>query len=85
MDNAALTQFFSDHYESFTSGIWRPIIWFVVMMFLTGYIVISGVKNGIEKYAKILMPIFLVLLLILVIQINHTGRGQGGPGISVQT
>ena len=25
MDNAALTQFFSNHYESFTSGIWRPI------------------------------------------------------------
>ena len=66
MDNAALTQFFSDHYESFTSGIWRPIIWFVVMMCLTGYIVISGVKNGIEKFAKILMPIFFVLLLILV-------------------
>ena len=38
------------------------------MMFFTGYIVISGVKNGIEKYAKILMPILLVLLLILVIR-----------------
>ncbi|MDX2429282.1 MAG: sodium-dependent transporter [Bacteroides sp.] len=66
MDNAALTQFFSNHYESFTSGIWRPIIWFFVMLLLTGYIVLSGVKNGIEKVAKILMPIFLVLLLILV-------------------
>lgn len=66
MDNAALTQFFSNHYDSFVSGVWRPVIWFVVMMLLTGYIVMAGVKNGIEKFAKILMPIFLVLLLILV-------------------
>ncbi|MEN8230244.1 MAG: sodium-dependent transporter [Bacteroidota bacterium] len=78
MDNAALTQFFSDHYESFTSGLWRPIIWFVVMMFLTGYIVISGVKNGIEKYAKILMPLFLVLLLILVVRSVSLEGGREG-------
>ena len=63
MDNAALT------------GVWRPIIWFVVMMLFTGYIVISGVKNGIEKVAKILMPIFLVILLILVIKSVTLGGG----------
>ncbi|MCK4879347.1 MAG: sodium-dependent transporter [Bacteroidales bacterium] len=78
MDNAALTQFFSNHYESFTSDIWRPIIWFVVMMLLTGYIVISGVKNGIEKWAKILMPIFLVLLLILVVRSVTLEGGREG-------
>jgi len=78
MDNASLTQFFSDHYDSFTLGIWRPIIWFVVMMCLTGYIVISGVKDGIEKYAKILMPIFLVLLLILVSRSISLEGGREG-------
>ena len=78
MDNAALTQFFSNHYESFTSGIWRPVIWFVVMMLLTGYIVISGVKNGIEKWAKILMPIFLILLLILVVRSVTLEGGREG-------
>ena len=36
------------------------------MLFFTGYIVASGVKKGIEKYAKILMPVLLVLLLVLV-------------------
>ena len=78
MDNPALKQFFSNHYESFTSGIWRPIIWFAVMMFLTGYIVISGVKNGIEKFAKILMPVFLVLLLILVVRsVSLEGSREG--------
>jgi NSS family neurotransmitter:Na+ symporter len=68
MDNLAVRGFFSNHYESFVSGIWRPLLWFVVMMFFTGYIVMSGVKKGIEKYAKILMPILLVLLLVLVVR-----------------
>ena len=78
MDNAALTEFFSNHYESFTTGIWRPVIWFLVMMLLTGYIVISGIKNGIEKFAKILMPIFFVLLLILVTRSVSLEGGREG-------
>lgn len=78
MDNAALTQFFSNHYDSFTASIWRPILWFIVMMLLTGYIVISGIKNGIEKFTKILMPIFLVILLILVTRsVTLEGGGEG--------
>ncbi len=78
MDNEAVRGFFTNHYRSFISGVWRPIIWFVVMMFFTGYIVISGVKKGIEKYAKILMPLLLVLLLILVIRsLSLEGAREG--------
>jgi NSS family neurotransmitter:Na+ symporter len=78
MDNETVRNFFSDHYSTFKEGIWRPIIWFVVMMFFTGYIVISGVKNGIEKYAKILMPILLVLLLVLVVRsVTLEGAREG--------
>ena len=78
MDNHAVRNFFSNHYESFISGIWRPIIWFLLMMFFTGYIVISGVKNGIEKYAKVLMPVLLVLLLVLVVRsLSLEGSREG--------
>jgi neurotransmitter:Na+ symporter, NSS family len=78
MDNTGLTAFFGSHYDSFTSGLWRPIAWFLLMMFLTGYIVISGVKNGIEKFAKILMPAFFVLLLILVVRSVSLEGGREG-------
>ena len=78
MSNEEVRGFFSGHYNSFIEGIWRPVIWFVVMMFFTGYIVISGVKNGIEKYAKILMPILLVILVVLSIRsITLPGAGEG--------
>ncbi|MEN8202220.1 MAG: sodium-dependent transporter [Bacteroidota bacterium] len=78
MSTEETMNFFSGHYNSFVEGMWRPIIWFVVMMFFTGYIVISGVKNGIEKYAKILMPILLVLLLVLVVRsVTLDGAREG--------
>jgi len=68
MSTEQLRGFFTDQFHNFQHGSWRPIIWFGVMMLFTGLIVISGVKDGIEKYAKILMPLLLVLLLVLVVR-----------------
>ncbi|MBN1132415.1 MAG: sodium-dependent transporter [Bacteroidales bacterium] len=78
MSTEALKAFFTDHYDHFLSGIWRPALWFVLMMFFTGYIVISGVKDGIEKYAKVLMPVLFIILIILVIRsVTLDGSKEG--------
>jgi NSS family neurotransmitter:Na+ symporter len=37
-------------------------------MFLTAFIIYKGVKNGIEKYTKILMPLLVVLIIIICIR-----------------
>jgi NSS family neurotransmitter:Na+ symporter len=55
-------------FENFQGSTFRPLIWQVVFMFLTGYIVFSGVKNGIEKYTKILMPVLLLLIIVICIR-----------------
>jgi NSS family neurotransmitter:Na+ symporter len=55
-------------FQAFRTGSWRPIIWFLVFMVLTASIVIAGIKNGIEKYTKILMPLLLVILVVLSIR-----------------
>ncbi|TFH38859.1 MAG: sodium-dependent transporter, partial [Bacteroidia bacterium] len=55
-------------FEAFQSGIFRPLLWQLVFMFLTGYIVFSGVRQGIEKYTKILMPVLLVLIIIICVR-----------------
>ena len=44
---------------------WRNVMWQGIFIFLTGFVVFKGVQNGIEKYAKILMPLLLVILIIL--------------------
>lgn len=65
-------------FDSFREGSARPIIWFFVFMGLTAWIVSAGIKNGIEKYSKILMPILLVLLITLCIRaLTFKGAGAG--------
>jgi NSS family neurotransmitter:Na+ symporter len=55
-------------FEVFQSGSFRPVIWQLVFMFLTAFIIYRGVKNGIEKYTKILMPLLVVLIIIICIR-----------------
>jgi NSS family neurotransmitter:Na+ symporter len=55
-------------FDSFKESTFRPILWFVLFMIMTTWIVISGVKDGIEKYTKVLMPLLIVLLIVLCIR-----------------
>lgn len=65
-------------FSAFRSGSWRPVIWFLVFMFLTASIVISGIQKGIEKYTKILMPVLLLILIVLSIRsLTLPGAGEG--------
>jgi NSS family neurotransmitter:Na+ symporter len=65
-------------FESFKSGTFRPIMWQLIFMVLTAWIVIAGVKKGIEKYAKILMPVLLLLIIIMDIRaVTLAGASEG--------
>ena len=55
-------------FEQFQAAPFRPLIWQMIFMFLTAYIVYSGVKKGIEKYTKILMPILVLLIIVMSIR-----------------
>ena len=78
MSTEQLRNFFQEGYDSFLAGTWKPILTFLAMMGLTVTIVLSGVRDGIEKYAKILMPILLAILLVLVIRgVTLEGAREG--------
>lgn len=65
-------------FETFKAGTFRPILWQLIFMVLTAWIVIAGVKRGIERYAKILMPILLLLIIVLDIRaITLPGASEG--------
>lgn len=55
-------------FTSFTEAPIRPVITQLIFMLLTAAIVIIGIKKGIEKYSKILMPVLVVILIILCIK-----------------
>ncbi|HJO92195.1 MAG TPA: sodium-dependent transporter [Victivallales bacterium] len=65
-------------YHSSVSGLIKPIIYSIICMGLTAWIVMSGVKNGIERCSKILMPLLFIILIILAIRsVSLEGSGAG--------
>ena len=65
-------------FESFKSSTFRPLLWQFVFMILTAWIVFSGVKDGIEKYTKILMPLLFVLIIAMCIRsVTLPGASKG--------
>ena len=59
---------FTQDFNLFNSGIFRPILWTFAFITLTHFIITSGVKSGIERSSKIMMPILFLILVILCIR-----------------
>jgi NSS family neurotransmitter:Na+ symporter len=65
-------------FESFRSESLRPALWFSIFMIATAGIVLAGVRKGIEKSTKILMPLLFLLLIVLCIKsLTLPGAGRG--------
>ncbi|MBQ1785736.1 MAG: sodium-dependent transporter [Turicibacter sp.] len=73
MSSAEIAQTFSD----FSSGS-TQIIYTIIFIILSLAILFGGVKDGIEKYSKILMPGLVGIILLLVIRaVTLPGAGEG--------
>ena len=65
-------------FNNFVQNPWRPVLWTLVFMLMTHFIVVKGVEKGIEKSSKIMMPmLFLLLLVLAVCAISLPGAGNG--------
>ncbi len=67
-----------NYFVGFMSSPIRPIIWQVIFMAITAFVVAAGVEEGIEKYSKIFLPILLVLIIILGIRSVTLPGGKAG-------
>lgn len=56
------TAFFND----FVSNPWKPVLYMAVFILLTHIVVVRGVREGIEKFSKIMMPLLLLIICVLV-------------------
>ena len=54
-------------FQNFSQDPIRPIIWCLVFLFLTHFVIVKGVKDGIEKSSKVLMPVLFILILVLAV------------------
>ena len=55
------------YFQTFSCDPVKPATLGVAFILITHFIIIRGVRNGIERASKLLMPLLLILLLILVI------------------
>ena len=54
-------------FQNFSQDPVRPIFWCLIFLFLTHYVIVKGVKDGIEKSSKVMMPILFILILVLAV------------------
>jgi NSS family neurotransmitter:Na+ symporter len=65
-------------FDHFRAGTFRPILWFLIFMSMTAWIVMAGIRKGIEKYTKVLMPFLFVLILVMDIRaVTLPGAAEG--------
>ncbi len=65
-------------FNNFVSNPWSPILYMVLFLLLTHLVVIRGIKGGIEKYSKLMMPLLLVIIVILVgCSLSMPGSAEG--------
>jgi len=65
------------YFSSFISGYYEPIIFDIIFLAATAFIVMRGVNKGIESFSRVLMPILLVLVVgISVFSITLKGEGD---------
>ncbi len=73
-DAAALGGIFG----GFIGAAAEPIVYHAIFMTLTCVVVGAGVGGGIERAAKILMPLLLFLIVVLIVQVmSLPGAGAG--------
>ena len=67
-------------FGSFVSSTWGPVVWQVLFMAICVYVIVNGVKGGIEKWSKIMMP--LIILLLIVLAVRGLTLPNGSEGIT---
>ena len=68
---------FKEQFASFQSS-WRPLLYGVIFILMTHFIVARGVERGIEKASKIMMPMLLVILVVMAVRVAFMpGASEG--------
>lgn len=53
-------------FDQFAGHPYWPLVWMVIVMLISTFVVARGVSGGIEKISNVLMPIFFLIILVMV-------------------
>lgn len=69
---------FGTMFSSFVSSVWAPLVGHTIFLAVTALIVVSGVKSGIERFGKVMMPmLFFIVIIIAVRSATLPGAKEG--------
>lgn len=67
-----------NYFNNFISDSFNVEFWFIIFAFFAFITILGGVKNGIERSSKIMMPILVVLAIMVVIySVTRPGAIEG--------
>lgn len=84
MIKAITLQFSSDTsalgglFEETVTSSWQPLLFMVIFIGLSGLVLLAGVKEGIERYSKILMPLLFLMVIVIAIRSVTLPDAKGG-------
>lgn len=68
----------SSVFGNFISSAWGPVVCHTLFMAANAFVVIAGVKGGIERFTKLTTPLlFLLIVLIMVYSLSLPGSSEG--------
>ncbi len=60
------------------SSNYRPLLFMLLFVGTSATVLLAGVKDGIEKYSKVLMPLLFVMVIIIAVRsVTLPGSGAG--------
>ena len=70
------------YFTGFITGVWPPIIFDIIFLAATAFVIVLGVNKGIEMLSKILMPVLLVMVIgIAIFSLTIKGGDAGRTGL----
>jgi len=59
-------EYFKTYFAELSADPVKPVLWTVIILGMTYLIIEHGVRNGIERASKLMMPTLFILLLVIV-------------------
>ena len=59
-------EYFQTYFAELSTDPVKPVLWTVIISFITYLIIEHGVRDGIERASKVMMPTLFLLLLVIV-------------------
>ncbi len=76
--NVADTSVLGGMFNSTVTSSVEPLVYMLIFLGVTALIVMAGIKDGIERYTKVMMPmLFIIVVVVAIRSMTLPGAGAG--------